>query len=119
MAGLGLLALSAVPLALLARLGAESSRPFVFCAMKALSGLPCPFCGGIRATAALARGAPLEALFWNPAAVLLHAGLLLTGVLVATGRTPPWLRAGRSETVFRGALVVLSANWVWLVVTGR
>ena len=119
LAGFGLLALSLIPLAAASRLS-EATRPLVLCGLKALTGLPCPLCGGIRATAALARGAPLEAFLWNPAAVLLHAGFLLTGLLVASGKKPPsWLQEGGSPAFFRGALLLLLMNWIYLVAAGR
>ena len=89
------------------------------CGVKALVGLPCPFCGGIRATAALGRGALLEAFAWNPVAPLLHAGMVTSGVALVAGMTPPWLRPGRQRFVFRAAAFMLLANWLYLVAVGR
>lgn len=116
--GLALLALSAISLgaAVLLR---DLAPDVNLCGVKALSGLPCPFCGGVRATAALGRGALAEAFVWNPAIVLLHAGLLVSGLALVAGRTPPWLAPGRPGWVFRAAAVTLLANWVYLVAAGR
>ena len=44
------------------------------CPVLALTGLPCPGCGGLRATADLLAGRPLEALGSNALAVVLVLG---------------------------------------------
>ena len=116
--GLALLTLSALSLGVAVLLGNLLSEVSL-CGVKALSGLPCPFCGGVRATAALGRGAPAEAFAWNPAVTLLHAGLFASGLSLALGRTPAWLAPGRQRVVFRAALVILLANWVYLIAAGR
>ena len=89
------------------------------CGFKAFVGLPCPLCGGVRATAALGRGAFAEAVAWNPAVVLLHAGMLGSGLALVLDREPPWLAPGRQGWVFRAAAVTLLVNWVYLVGAGR
>ena len=99
-------------------LGAAGSS-LSFCAFRALLGLPCPFCGGIRASAALFEGGFREALSWNPAAVLGHAALLATGLILLLGRTPPWLAPGRQRAVFGAAALVLLGNWIYLIAAGR
>ena len=117
-AGLALASVSAATLVLLGWVGAEGAA-LPPCGLKMVTGLPCPLCGGVRATAALGRGALEEALWWNPAAVAIHAGLLVSGALIAFAKTPPWLRAGRSPNVFRIAMVLLAVNWVYLIAAGR
>lgn len=116
--GLALLALSALSLGVAALLGNLLSGVSL-CGVKILSGLPCPFCGGVRATAALGRGSLAEALAWNPAVTLLHAGMFASGVFLVSGRTPAWLVPGRQRLVFRAALVILLANWIYLIAVGR
>ena len=116
--GLALLALSLISLggsALLRDLAPDVN----LCGVKALFGLPCPFCGGVRATAALGQGSLLEALAWNPAVTLLHAGMLTSGAALVLGRTPPWLTPERQRFVFRAVLVILLVNWLYLVAVGR
>ena len=116
--GLALLALFAISLG--AAVVLRDLAPGVtLCGVKAVSGLPCPFCGGVRATAALGQGALLQAFAWNPAVVLLHAGLLASGFALVAGREPPWLAPGRQGWVFRAAAAALLANWVYLVAAGR
>ncbi|MDE2972181.1 MAG: DUF2752 domain-containing protein [Acidobacteriota bacterium] len=116
--GLALLALSLVSLGAAALLR-DLAPDVTLCGVKALSGLPCPFCGGVRATAALGQGSLPEAFAWNPAVVLLHAGMLTSGAALVLGRTPPWLTPERQRLVFRGLVVILIANWVYLVAVGR
>lgn len=116
--GLALLALSLISLGAAALLR-DLAPDVTLCGVKALSGLPCPFCGGVRATAALGQGALLEAFAWNPAVTLLHAGMLTSGAALVLGRTPPWLTPGRQRFVFRAVVVILLANWLYLVAVGR
>ena len=116
--GLALLALSLISLGVAALLR-DVVPDVTLCGVKALSGLPCPFCGGVRATAALGHGSVLEALAWNPAVTLLHAGMLTSGAALVLGRTPGWLTPGRQRFVFRAAVVILLANWLYLVAVGR
>lgn len=116
--GLALLALSAISMGAAALLR-DVAPGVTLCGVKALSGLPCPFCGGVRATAALGQGALLQAFAWNPAVVVLHAGLLAGGFALVAGREPPWLAPGRQGWVLRAAAATLLANWVYLVVVGR
>ncbi len=116
--GLALLGLS-LSLVAIALLVEESLRGITLCGVKALFGLPCPFCGGLRATRALGRGEIGEALWWNPAATLLHAGLVVSGVSQVLGREPPWFAPGRQRRVFALAGAALVGNWIWLLAVGR
>ena len=116
--GLALLALSLISLgaAVLLR---DLAPDVTLCGVKKLTGLPCPFCGGVRATAALGRGSLLEALAWNPAVTVLHAGMLTSGAALVLGRTPAWLTPERQQFVFRAVVVILLANWLYLIAVGR
>ena len=116
--GLALLALSLISLgaAVLLR---DLAPDVTLCGVKKLTGLPCPFCGGVRATAALGQGSLAEAFAWNPAVTLLHAGMLTSGAALVLGRTPPWLTPERQRFVFRAILVILLVNWLYLVAVGR
>jgi len=116
--GLALLALSLISLGAAALLR-DLAPDVTLCGVKALSGVPCPFCGGVRATAALGRGSLLEAFAWNPAVTLLHAGMLTSGAVLVFGKTPVWLTPDRQRFVFRAVLVILLANWLYLVAVGR
>lgn len=91
------------------------------CPFHAVTGLPCPTCGGTRALLALARLDPVSALAWNPlvalaAAVFLAGGLValvraLRGRGVADVPARPWLRAA--------AALALAANWAFVIASGR
>ena len=116
--GFALLALSAISLGVSVLLR-DLAGDITLCGVKALSGLPCPFCGGVRATAALGHGAPVEAFVWNPALTLLHAGMVMSGLALVLGVTPPWFAPDRQRFVFRAAIAILLVNWVYLVIAGR
>lgn len=116
--GLALLALSLISLgaAVLLR---DLAPDVTLCGVKKLTGLPCPFCGGVRATAALGQGSLPEAFAWNPAVTLLHAVMLTSGAALVLGRTPAWLTPERQQFVFRAVVVILLANWLYLIAVGR
>ncbi len=96
------------------------------CALKYLTGIPCPACGDTRCFAALSRGDIEFALKENPlaaaGALAAWLGVPLTWLDVVANR-------GRGAAVFmqwlrqrwlRGSLVALVLlNWVYLVVEGR
>lgn len=59
-----------------------------FCPLRAVTGVPCPSCGGTRALVHLVAGDPVSALLSNPGVTL---SALLVGVLVLAG-VVPWER---------------------------
>ncbi|HOX25114.1 MAG TPA: DUF2752 domain-containing protein [Candidatus Krumholzibacteria bacterium] len=91
------------------------------CPLRALSGLPCPTCGGTRALVALADGRLVAAVADNAlvtVAVLAVAAWSL-GALAATV-VPAWRRRIVADAGDRRRLVVLgggliAAGWVWLL----
>lgn len=97
--------------------GGERSDFPELCGIKLIFGIPCPFCGGFRATAALGRGDLSGAFRWNPGVVLLHGWLAATGALLVRRKTPPWFRAGRAALA--AGLTALAANWAYLLFVGR
>jgi hypothetical protein len=97
-----------------------AAAPFVPpCAMRVLTGLPCPGCGTTRAVTSLLHGRVLAALALNPLAAA--AGLVFTiGGLVA----PLWVARGARVPVLPRPLpaswrvaapAVLAANWAYLI----
>ena len=129
--GFALLALSAISLGVSVLLR-ELAGDVTLCGVKALSGLPCPFCGGVRATAALGRGALVEAFGWNPALTLLHAGMVTErsgagpGSDAAVARSgPPAVRVPRRDRHPAGELGLsggsgpLNASGGWMPGRGR
>ncbi len=91
------------------------------CPLHAATGLPCPLCGGTRATVHLASLDPLAALAMNPlVAVGLPALALVLGLRLLTARwirlegPPTRRRAIRNAAIAAAALLVL-ANWGYLL----
>lgn len=91
------------------------------CLFRAVTGIPCPTCGGTRAFLALARFDVPAALAWNPL-VTLAALVFVLGGLVALARAlggrgvpggaPPRWVGGAAALAF-------AANWAFVIVTGR
>ena len=92
-----------------------TSRLSLGCGFLALTGLPCPLCGGTRACAALVQGDWAAAWAANPGAVgLLGVLALLALQWVVEGgvgwrRTRPWPWAGAAAA--RWALAGLLLSW--------
>ena len=45
--------------------------------------------------------------------------MLTSGAVLVFGKTPVWLTPDRQRFVFRAVLVILLANWLYLVAVGR
>ncbi len=113
----GGLALACIVLRPLLSLAAPLLRPCVF---RAVTGVPCPTCGATRGTLALLHGDLRQALMLNPL-VAAAAGAFLVGGVVAPlwawrrgtvptwdGPLPLWLRIG--------IVLLIAANWAWVIV---
>jgi len=110
----------------LAILAVRPSLPLVAtylprCALRTITGVPCPTCGATRATVALLDGRLLDSLALNP---LLAAGVL---VFLAVGVIAPlwaWRRGSipvvNSLPVWArvGILAIIVANWIWVIAHG-
>ncbi len=91
------------------------------CIFRSLTGIPCPTCGTTRAATAFLQGDVMTAFINNPLAAL--AGLLfVVGAPIAVIWTtanlsvpslpnplPPWVRIG--------AICLIAANWLYLIVS--
>ena len=70
-------------------------RSVTVCPLRAVTGVPCPLCGGTTAAGRIGRGDVLGGLAANPVAVLAAALLVLAPVLSGRVRLPhraaPWL----------------------------
>jgi hypothetical protein len=89
-------------------------RPATLCLFRAVTGLPCPFCGGTTAVARLGRGDILGAVVASPLAVVLLAGWPVRDVL----HPPAWWQARWQSRPLRwgaGALLLVTAE-LWQLV---
>lgn len=99
--------------------------PPIGCAFKALTGLPCPTCGGTRAMAALADGRLAHAVRMNPlvtAAVLGWAAYIPYGLWFGwSGRDRPRVSLSRADwaTARVVAVAAVAATWLFLILDGR
>ena len=65
-------------------LAIHSALPSLPCAFRSMTGLPCAMCGGTRSASALLSGHWRQALYFNPAAPPVMAGMILgAGVFLA------------------------------------
>lgn len=92
------------------------------CPLREWTGWPCPTCGGTRAIAALARGDLVRAVRSNPVVAAGFVGFELVGLAAY-----PWLRwrgivpvvpVETTRKLGVAALLIVVANWVWLVFSG-
>ena len=98
--------------AVLVTLGPSTVVPFR-CPFLALTGLDCPFCGGTRGAAALARGDLIAAADLNALTTMLLLGLAAGGLVLLVarlrGRTITWVPGNRAWSVL---LVTTLTFWV-------
>ncbi len=111
--------LLAAGLAFVAFCGPSAPRPLVLpCGLHAMTGLPCPFCGGTRAARAALGGDWSRALYLN---ALAFPALLLVACAAATllleagtsRRIVPWDAVLRKISLWGPMLVVLAIIW-WI-----
>ena len=115
-AAAALAVLAMAPLA--GRIGAT---PFA-CPFHAVTGIPCPACGSLRAALALARldfaaafaESPLAAIAWS----LFIVGGLGAGIMTLVGRhvREPGTRLGAPARI--AIAIALAANWAYLILRG-
>jgi hypothetical protein len=91
------------------------------CPFLALTGLPCPTCGGTRAFAALAGGNLWRALLLNPLVTVTVVGILAaaTGSLWRRLTRRPALRCtfsrGEAMALRGGVAAALALHWTYLI----
>jgi hypothetical protein len=87
--------------------GSWPDRKLFLCPLRAVTGVPCPLCGGTTAAVSLARFEPVDALAANPFAVVGAAAVALAPLIVLAGvRLRRWTRARAAAA----ALTVLAAE---------
>jgi hypothetical protein len=92
------------------------------CLFHAVTGMPCPGCGGTRALTAFAQLDLAAAFAWNPLIALV--GVAASGftvyALVATAlRTRRFRLVGLSDVERIGAVCLVLGNWAYLIAVGR
>ncbi len=110
--GTFLIALGCAPFAAGALVPADGDIGLV-CPFRAITGLPCPFCGATRAFAFAARG---DAGFtsYNAVWVAFAAVLILTGIVVLVARRSPVDALTRTTRRSMALIAVLAATgWAY------
>jgi hypothetical protein len=102
---------------IVARLSEHWQLPFMKCAFKATTGLPCVTCGGTRALRALTRGEVAQAFWLNP---LVVSGAFGTLIFVTVWLAfPQWCLRMKERTSawpwFKMGILLALLNWIYLV----
>jgi len=99
-------------------LSTRGGQAMNLCPFKAVTGRPCPTCGGTRGVLAILRGEPLAGLLHNPllfAVIILFLLDLLMRIVFGRVVRP---RLSRGERIAAWIVVVaaVAANWVYVLV---
>lgn len=95
------------------------------CALKRLTGLPCPTCGAWRAVCALRRGELLEAWLCQPllvAAAAVLTALAIYALITAVARRPrhfPVANRRERRLLWLTLALLAAANWAYLMLDER
>ena len=114
--GLGLLAA-------IANLAMRWQVPLPFCALRKLTGIPCPACGSTRSLLAWTHLDPVAAFLFNPLFFLACAGVAVwaTAWLYERISARPvlarWKSIAQQLPVLRVVLGLAAINWVYLCLT--
>ena len=87
------------------------------CTFRRVTDLPCPSCGATRATLAVVRGHPVQALGFNPLfCVVATAAAAVLGLRVLGGRgVSVRLSTGGRRLAWGLAAIVVTVNWAYVI----
>ncbi len=94
--------------AVLAALVHRVHDPGILCPIRAVTGVPCPLCGGTTVFMELGAAHPVKAAAANPFALAGAIGLATAPL--GTGRMW-WAMSPRTRACFLGVVIILS--WLW------
>lgn len=92
-----------------------SGRPSTMCPLRALTGIPCPLCGGTTAAVRLGHFELAGALAANPVAVIAGAALLAAPLALGRGGLARLSTLGRRRLT-RAIIVALVFSEAWQLV---
>ena len=90
-------------------------RPHTLCLFRAITGVPCPLCGGTTAASDLGRAHPVAALAANPVVVLGALALVLAASPAGIAAVRSWRALPGRYRVWVGAAILGSAE-LWQLV---
>ena len=91
-------------------------RPATLCALRATTGVPCPFFGGTTAAVRLGRGDPLGALAASPLALLLFTAFVAWPLRVYSALPARWDALGhrrQAQVVLAVAALLVTTGELW------
>jgi len=110
--------------ALVLVLGAAYFQLPIGCPFKAITGYPCPGCGGTRALIALLHGQIIEAIMINPLSVLLILFALVAPIWLfidcyrGTQSLKKIMKEPWPTPVLIITVIIILANWIWNICKG-
>lgn len=111
---LGLILLAAA----IARIGMDLRIPFPRCGFKAVTGLPCAFCGGTRALRSLTHFRFSEAFWLNPLVTIgafAALGIFVIWVTVPRPLFDRWLEKNQKLPLLPIGLTLVALNWILVI----
>lgn len=97
--------------------------PLPFCALRKLTGIPCPACGSTRSLLAWTHLDPVAAFLFNPlfflacAGVAVWAAVWLYEHISARPVLVRWRTSAQQLPLFRIVLSLAAINWIYLCLT--
>ena len=110
-------------LALTVNVAMRWQLPLPFCALRKLTGIPCPACGSTRSLLAWTHLDPVAAFLFNPLFFLACAGVAVWAMAWLYERTSArpvlvmWRSSAQRLPVLRIILSLAAINWIYLCLT--